>query len=108
MFVFGFRSICICIGIVLNIVWVKTYDILCAPYGSIQKHILNETSIVNKCTAIVIRDLCNARDSNVYIMLDNEYISIIDILCTESVFTVLFYVILYYFLYNFLCQVKNS
>ena len=26
---------------------------------------------------------CNARDSNVYIIPDNEYLSIIDILCTE-------------------------
>ena len=49
----------------------------------IQKHILNETSIVNKCTSIAIRDLCNARYSNVYIMPDNEYISIIEIICTE-------------------------
>ena len=59
------------------------YGPLSVPYGNIQKHILNETSIVNKCTGIAIRDLCNARDSNVYIMPDNEYLSIIDILCTE-------------------------
>ena len=52
-------------------------------YGKIQKHILNKTSFVNKCTGIAIRDLCIARDSNVYIMPDNEYLSIIDILCTE-------------------------
>ena len=52
-------------------------------YGKIQNHILHETSFVIKCTGIAIRDLCNARDSNVYIMPDNEYISIIDILCTE-------------------------
>ena len=37
---------------------------------------------------------------NIYIMPDNKYISIIDILCTVLMFTVLFYVILYYFLYN--------
>ena len=48
-----------------------------------RKHMLNETSIVNKCTGIAIGDLYNARDSNVYIMSYNEYISIIDILCTE-------------------------
>ena len=56
----------------------------CGPlsvlYGKIQKHILKETSIINKCTGIAIRDLCNARDSNVYIMPDKKYISIIDIL----------------------------
>ena len=63
-------------------------------------HIIKETSIINKCTGIAIRDLCNARDSNVYIMPDNEHLSIIDILCTELVFTVLFYVLLYYFQYN--------
>ena len=39
-------------------------------------------SIENKYTGIAIRDLCNARDSNVYIPPDNEYLSIIDILCT--------------------------
>ena len=35
-------------------------------YGKIQKHILNEASIVIKCTGIAIRDLCNARDINAY------------------------------------------
>ena len=40
-------------------------------YGKIQKHILNEASIANKCPGIAIRDLCNARDSNVYIIPDN-------------------------------------
>ena len=59
------------------------YGRLSVLYGKIQKHILNETSIVNKCTGIAIRDLCNARDSNVYIMPDTEYIYIIVILCTE-------------------------
>ena len=59
------------------------YGPLSVFYGKIQRHILNETSIVNKCTGIAIRDLCNARDSNVYIMPDNEYISLIDILCTN-------------------------
>ena len=59
------------------------YGPLSVLYGKNQKHILNETSIINKCTGIAIRDLCNARDSNVYIMPYNEYISIIDILCTE-------------------------
>ena len=49
----------------------------------IQKHIIKEIPIINKCTGIAIRDLCDARDSNVYIMPDTEYISIIDILCTE-------------------------
>ena len=49
-------------------------------YGEVQKHILNEASIANKCSCIAISDLFNARDSNVYIMPDNEYISIIDIL----------------------------
>ena len=52
------------------------YGPLSVLYGKIQKHILNETSIVNKCTGIAIRDLCNARDSNVYILPDNEYLSI--------------------------------
>ena len=52
-------------------------------HREIQRHIIKETSIINKCTGIAIRDLCNARDSNVYIMPDNEYISIMYILCTE-------------------------
>ena len=59
------------------------YGPLIVLNGNIQKRILNETSIVNKCTGIAIRDLCNARDSNVYIMPGNEYLSIIEILCTE-------------------------
>ena len=59
------------------------YGPLSVIYGKIQKYILNETSIVNKGTGIAIRDLCNARDSNVYIMPDTEYIYIIHILCTE-------------------------
>ena len=59
------------------------YGPLSVLHRQIQKHILNETSIANKCTGIAIRDICNARDSNVYIMPDNEYISIIEILCTE-------------------------
>ena len=45
-------------------------------YGKIQKHRLNEISIVIKCSGIDIRDLCNARDNNVYIMSDNDYVSI--------------------------------
>ena len=52
-------------------------------HGKIQKHILNEAFNANKCTDIAIHDLCNARDNNVYIMPDNECISIIDKLCTE-------------------------
>ena len=40
-------------------------------------------SIANKCSGIANRDLCNARDSNLYIMPDNEYIYIIDKLYTE-------------------------
>ena len=59
------------------------YGPLSVLYGKIQKYILNETSIVNKCTGSAIRDLCKARHSTVYIMPDNEYIYIIDILCTE-------------------------
>ena len=59
------------------------YGPLSVLYGKIQNYILNETSIVNNCIGIAIRDICNARDSNVYIMPDNEYISIIDIVCTE-------------------------
>ena len=47
------------------------YEPLSVLYGKIQKHILNETSIVNKCTGIAIRDLCNARDSNAYNIPDN-------------------------------------
>ena len=54
------------------------YGALSVLYGETQRHILNETSIVNMCTGIVIRDLCNAKDINVYIMPDNEYLSIID------------------------------
>ena len=65
------------------------YGPLSVLHRKIQKHIIKETSIINKCTGIAIRDLCNARDSNVYIMPDTEYISIINILCTEL-----------YFLYN--------
>ena len=60
--------------------WYRPLSVL---HGKIQKPILNETSIVNKCTGIAIRNLCNARDSNVYIMPDTEYLSIIEILCTE-------------------------
>ena len=56
----------------------KWYGPLSVLYGKIQKHILKDTSIVNKLTGIAIRDLCNARDSKVYIMPDAEYISIID------------------------------
>ena len=59
------------------------YGPLSVLHMKIQKYIIKETSIINKCTGIAIRDICNARDSNVYIMLDPEYISIIDILCTE-------------------------
>ena len=59
------------------------YRPLSVFHGKIQKHILKETSIINKCTGVAIRDLCSARYSNVYIMPDNEYISIIDLLCTE-------------------------
>ena len=59
------------------------YGPLSVLHMKIQKHIIKETSINNKCTGTAIRDICNARDSNVYIMPDTEYISIIDILCTE-------------------------
>ena len=59
------------------------YGPLTVLYGKMQKHILNESSIVKKCTSIGIRDLCYARDNNVYIMPDNGYIYIIDILCSE-------------------------
>ena len=59
------------------------YEHLSVLYGKIQKHTLKEISIVNKCTGIAIRDLCNSRDNNVYIMLDNDSVSVIDILCTE-------------------------
>ena len=59
------------------------YGPLSVLHMKIQKYIIKETSIINKCTGIAIRDICNARDSNVYIMPDTEYISIIDILCTE-------------------------
>ena len=59
------------------------YGPLSVLNSKIQKYIIKETSIINKCTGIAIRDICNARDSNVYIMPDTEYISIIDILCTE-------------------------
>ena len=41
------------------------YGPLSVLHEKIQKHILNKTSIVNKCTGIAIRELCNARDSNV-------------------------------------------
>ena len=59
------------------------YGPLSVLNSKIHKYIIKETSIINKCTGIAIRDICNARDSNVYIMPDTEYISIIDILCTE-------------------------
>ena len=59
------------------------YGPLSVLHRKIQKYIIKETSISNKCTDIAIRDLRNARDSNVYIMADTEYICIIDILCTE-------------------------
>ena len=59
------------------------YGPLSVLHRKIQKYIIKETSIINKCTGIAIRDLCNARDSNVNIMPDTKYISIIDILCTE-------------------------
>ena len=61
----------------------ECYGPLSVLYVKYQKHILNETYFVNKCTGIAIRNHCHARDTNVYIMPDNEYISIIDILCTE-------------------------
>ena len=50
----------------------KWYGPLSVLDGKIRKHILNKTFIVNKCTGIAIRDLCNTRDSNVYIMPYNE------------------------------------
>ena len=59
------------------------YGALSVLYGKIQKHILYETYFVNKCICIAILDLCNTRDSNVYIMPYNEYLTIIDILCTK-------------------------
>ena len=61
----------------------KWYGHMSVIYGKIQKHILNEASIANKCSGIAIREQCNARDSTVYIMPDNEYISTIVILHTE-------------------------
>ena len=33
------------------------------------KLVLNETSIVDKCTGIVIRDLCNARHNNLFMIM---------------------------------------
>ena len=57
------------------------YGPLSVLHRKIQKYIIKETSIINKCTGIAIRDICNAIDSNVYIMPDTEYISIIDIYC---------------------------
>ena len=51
--------------------------------GKFKSALIKETFIINKCTGIAIRDLCNARNSNVYIMPDTEYISIIYIICTE-------------------------
>ena len=41
----------------------------CALWGNSKAHI-NKTSIVNMCTGIAIGNICNARDSNVYIMPD--------------------------------------
>ena len=35
-------------------------------HRKIQKHIIKETSIINKCTGIAIRDLCNARVMYIY------------------------------------------
>ena len=68
----------------LYIIIIIIIIILSCIYGKIQKHILNEIYFVNKCTGIAIRDLCNARYSNVYIMPDNESIYIIEILCTNE------------------------
>ena len=56
------------------------YGPLSVLHRKIQKYIIKETSIINKCTGIAI---CNPRDSNVYIMPDTEYISLIYIVCTE-------------------------
>ena len=61
----------------------ECYGPLSVRYGENQKHLLNETYFVNKCTGIAIRNHCHARYTNVYIMPDNEYLSIIHILCTE-------------------------
>ena len=46
------------------------YGPLSVLHRQIQKHIIKETSIINKCTGIAIRDLCNARDNDVYVILD--------------------------------------
>ena len=46
------------------------YGPLSVLNGKIQNHIIKETSIINKCTGIAIRDICNARYSNVYILPD--------------------------------------
>ena len=66
-----------------GIYMIEWYGPLSVLHRKIQKYIIKETYIINKCTGIAIHDICNARDSNVYIMPDTEYISIIVILCTE-------------------------
>ena len=53
------------------------YGPLNVLHKKIQKHIIKETSIINKCSSIAIRD------SNVYIMPNTEYMYIIDIVCTK-------------------------
>ena len=59
------------------------YGIYMCLLGKLKNTLLHEACIINKCTSIAIRDLCNARNSNVSIMPDTGYISIMDILCTE-------------------------
>ena len=60
--------------------WNKRISVL---NHKILSHVLKETSIDHMCTGIAIRDLCDARDSNVQIFLNNNYITVIDLLCTE-------------------------
>ena len=42
------------------------YGPMSVLYEKIQKHILNEPSIANKGSCLVIHDVCNARDSSIY------------------------------------------
>ena len=59
------------------------YECIIVLNHKILSHVLKETSIHDKCTGIVIRDLCNVRDSNVDILFNNYHI-IVDLLCTEG------------------------
>ena len=53
------------------------------PLSVLQRKIQKKHPLSISALVLLFAIYVNARDSNVYIMPDNEYISIIDILCTE-------------------------